>query len=195
MEEFSGQRFSRCSSWILGLFFLWSILCLCNVFRYSILNQKILQDRSRRIAWRQGELPALRGTVYSSEGDILASSSLEFFLCFEYSKTGEILSVHLGRTVKDGDRISAEELQILQPLLMQYPGRFRIESREVRRGLEQLRKIEKKYQTQLQGKKGTFVVMLDRFGRYVPGTLKVITPQVPGKSVTLTPEEEKECGL
>ena len=195
MDDFSGQRFSRCSGWILALFFFWCILCLCNVFRYSVLNQKPLQERSRKIAWRQGELPALRGTIYSSDGKILASSALEFFLSFDSNQTGKIIAEHLEREVKTGDRISASELKKLQILLMQNPNSFRIESRDIRSGSEQLQKIEKKYDTHLQGKNGTFIVMLDRFGRYVPGTLKVITQQIPGQPVTLTREEEKECGL
>ena len=94
--------------------------------------------------------------------------------------------------LKNGGKLFPEELAKLEPLLQQNPFALKIEMKEVRNGSPAVEALEKKYDSVLAGKNGSFVVMLDRYGRRVPGTLKVIRQQVPGKSVRLSPEEEKE---
>ena len=98
----------------------------------------------------------------------------------------------LNRPVLDGDLVSAREVQILEPHLGAFRSPFRIEARETRKCQPGSEKFEQKYKDILRGQDGLFVVMLDRFGKRVPGTMKVVRQQVPGKSVTLRPDEEKE---
>ena len=96
----------------------------------------------------------------------------------------------LGRPIRNGGKISDSELLKLEAITRRYPRNLRIKTIEQRNTSLFLAKMEEKYRSVLTGQDGIFVVMFDRYGRRVPGTLKVIRQPVPGKSVTLTPEEE-----
>lgn len=190
MEDQTGQSFRRNSGFILALFLFWSFLCICCVFYYSIIRQQELRKKARQIAWVQGNIPALRGTIYSSGGERLAYSTFEFFVLFKSEETGKHLTRLLGREIAPEGKISAKEMQFLESHLSTLPGPLRIEAREVRISPPELKDLEEKYDSVLRGKDGKFVVMLTRFRRRVPGTMKILRQQVPGKSVVLSRGEE-----
>ena len=192
MNDTDISDFRKKSGWIIVLILIWGIFSLAGVFCFSVVKRSEYQAKARETAWRQGTLPALKGTVYASDGTVLAASKLEFFLIWDKAKIGEAVREILGRPIRNGGKISESELTKLEELTRYYPRNLRIQTIEQRNTSSFLKKIEEKYNHILQGQDGVFVVMFDRYGRRVPGTLKVIRQQIPGRSVTLTPEEEAE---
>ena len=193
MENSAGQRFRKRSGIIAAGFLFWGFLSISFVFYFSVIRRDGLREQARMTAWRQGEFPALRGTVFSSEGKILAESKLEFLLFWESGKAGKSVSEILGRPVVSGCAVTEKELAEVERIVRNTPFALRIESREKRISAlppGKLGEIERKYDHVLRGRNGLFVVMLDRFGRLVPGTMKIIREESPGKSVVLTREEE-----
>ena len=190
MEDPDAQDFRKKSSWIIILILLWGFFALTSVFYFSILKRSEYQAKARETAWRQGILPALKGKIYSSDGTVLAASKLEFFLIWDKKHIGDSVQEILGRPIRNGGKISDSELLKLEAITRRYPRNLRIKTIEQRNTSLFLTKMEEKYRSVLTGQDGIFVVMFDRYGRRVPGTLKVIRQPVPGKSVTLTPEEE-----
>lgn len=192
MESSGGQIFRRRSGLITVCFLFWGFLALSCVFSFSVVKSDELRAQARRTAWRQGEIPALRGTLFSSKGKILAESRLGFVLRWESEKAGKAVGKILGRDVSSGCEISEKELSDLEPLIRNMPFALKIESREIRSGSPAAEKFERKYDEILRGRNGLFVVMLDRFGRIVPGTMKIVREQIPGRPVVLKADEEAE---
>ena len=192
MNDTDISDFRKKSGWIIVLILIWGIFSLTGVFCFSVIKRPEYQAKARETAWRQGTLPALKGTVYASDGTVLAASRLEFFLIWDKEKIGKAVRDVLARPIRNGGKISEAELPKLEELTRRYPRNLRIKTIEQRNTSPFLKKIEKKYSHILQGQDGLFVVMFDRYGRRVPGTLKVIRQQIPGRSVTLTPEEEAD---
>ena len=193
MEDPDGQSFHRRSRWIILVILFWGVVCLGCTFYYSIVKQKENKALSQKFAWRQGVLPALRGTIYTFDGKILAASKLEFFLFWKRERAKIAIEKLFGRSVVNGGKISGNELSMLKPLFRKYPSELWVETRENRKNTPGLQKIEEKYDSILKGQDGIFIVMHDRFGKQVPGSLKIIRKQVDGKSVTLSPGEESVC--
>ena len=80
MEEPDGQSFRKRSGWVIAAVIFWAALCFGSVVYFSIFNRNEYQKISLETAWRQGKIPALRGSIYASDGTVLAFSKLEFFL-------------------------------------------------------------------------------------------------------------------
>lgn len=193
MEEPEGQLFHRRSGWVIYAVLLWGVCCLFFTFYYSIIKQKDNKALSRKFAWRQGVLPALRGTIYTSDGKILVSSKLEFFLFWKKERVKNAAEELFGRSIVNGSKISGKEFSLLKPLFRRYPSELWVETREKRKTSPELQKIEEKYHSILNGQDGIFIVMHDRFGKQVPGSLQIIREKIDGKSVTLKPGEERFC--
>ena len=191
MDEPDGQRFRRRSGLIILFVLFWAFLCLGGVFYYSIVKRQHYRALARETAWRQGRLPALRGSIYASDGTLLAYSKLEFFLFWKPGPVKIALEDLFGRSLQNGGKISEKELSLLKPVYQKYPSKVWVETRERRFHAVDLNRIEEKYDSVLKGQDGIFVVMHDRYGRRVSGSMKVIREQIPGRSVTLAPGEEK----
>lgn len=191
MKEPEGTAFSRRSWWIILVFLSGAVICMGSTFYFSVIRQKEYKAKAKETAWRQGRLPALRGSIYSSDGTLLAYSKLEFFLFWKTDRVRKEVERRFGRTVQNGGKISEKEMARLEPVFRQYPSEIWIENRERRTHLADVSHIEEKFNSVLKGRDGVFIVMHDRFGRRVPGSLKVIREQIPGKTVILSQGEEK----
>lgn len=190
MEDPDRQYFRSRSGWVIACILIFAFFALCNNFYYAVVKRDELKERAKNTAWRQGKLPAIRGTIYASDGTVLASSKLEFYLTWGKNKAGIAARKQLGRYLRRGDQITEKELALLEPVFRWYPRDLKVETKERRSTSPALKKIEEKYDAVLRGQDGIYVVMLDRFRRRVPGTLKIIREQIHGRSVKLTPEEE-----
>jgi cell division protein FtsI/penicillin-binding protein 2 len=121
----------------------------------------------------------------------LASSRFEFFLFWKKERVKTAVETLFGRKIINGGEISEKELSLLDSIFKQYPSAIWVETRERRTSVPGIEHLEQKYDDVLRGEYGLFAVMHDRYGRRVPGSLKVVRKQVHGKHVTLKPGEEK----
>ena len=193
MEDSDSTLFRKRSGWIILAVLFWASVCLGGTFYFSIVRQNDYKKKIRNIAWRQGRLPALRGSIYSADGTLLAYSKLEFFIFWKRASVRKDLEKRFGRAVYNGMKISEEELAMLEPVFHKYPSSVWIENRERRIHLADVDEIETKFDNILKGQDGIFVVMHDRYGRRVQGSLKIIREQIPGRTVILSQNrEEKE---
>ena len=191
MDDSDGQRFRKRSGLIIAAVLLWAALCLGSVVYFTVCQKNYYRQKAMRTAWFQGRIPALRGSIYASDGSVLASSHLEFFLFWKKDHVKASVETLFGRKLYNGAEISEKELSRLDPIFQKHPSEIWVESRERRKRIRGIEFLERKYDSVLRGQDGLFVVMHDRYGRRVPGSLKIIREQVPGKSVTLSPGEEK----
>lgn len=191
MDDPEETTFLRRSRWIILTILFCALICMGSIFYFSVIKQKDYKRKALETAWRQGRLPALRGSIYASDGTLLAYSKLEFFLFWKKNRVKNEVESRFGRKIQNGGKISEKELALLEPVFSQYPSEIWIENRERRTHLKDVTHIEEKFDSVLKGKDGLFVVMHDRFGRRVPGSLKIIREQIPGKTVVLSEGEEK----
>ena len=195
MDDPDSPLFRKRSGWIILAVLFWAVICLGSTFYFSVFRHNDYKAKVRKIAWRQGRLPAMRGSIYSSNGTLLAYSKLEFFLFWKKVGRGDVkkeIEQLFGRTISYGTKISEKELSLLEPVFKKYPSAVWIENRERRIHLSDVDEIEEKFDSVLKGQDGIFVVMHDRFGRRVPGSLKIIREQIPGKTVVLSRKEESD---
>ena len=192
MDDADGQRFRKQSGLIIAAVLLWAALCFGSVVYFTVIQKKYYRQKALETAWFQGRIPALRGSIYSSDGTVLASSRLEFFLFWKKDKVKDAAEALFGRKLYNGAEISEKELALLDPIFKKYPSAVWVETRERRKRLPGIEHLEQKYDTVLRGQDGLFAVMHDRYGRRVPGSLKIIRAQIPGRSVTLSPGEENQ---
>lgn len=191
MEEPDGTTFSRRSWWIILALFACALIFVGSTFYFSVIKQQEYKARARETAWRQGRIPALRGAIYAADGTLLAYSKLEFFLFWKTERVKNTVEQYFGRIMQNGGKISGKELASLEPVFRKYPSEIWIENRERRTHLADVAHMEEKFDSVLKGQDGIFVVMHDRYGRRVPGSLKIIREQIPGKPVVLSREDEK----
>ena len=191
MDDREDQQFRKRSGFIIAAVLLWAVFCFAGVVWFSVIQQKQYRKKALETAWFQGSIPALRGTIYASDGSVLASSHFEFFLYWKKENAKTAVEALFGRKITDGGEISEQELSLLDPIFKQYPSAIWVETRERRTSVPGIEHLEHKYDDVLRGKYGLFAVMHDRYGRRVPGSLKVVRKQVHGKHVTLKPGEEK----
>ena len=193
MEEPDGQSFRKRSGWVIAAVIFWAALCFGSVVYFSIFNRNEYQKISLETAWRQGKIPALRGSIYASDGTVLAFSKLEFFLFWKNDKAKSAAEKIFGRSLTNGSKITGKEMTLLKEIFQKHPSEIWVETRERRTSSPGLEHIEKKYDSVLKGEDGLFVVMHDRYGRRVQGSLKIIREQIPGRTVILSQNsEEKE---
>lgn len=67
---------------------LWGIAAAIQVFNYSIRSQKKIMHNSRKIAWREGTIPACRGRILDKDGKVLAQNRLQFNLLLKNKLAG-----------------------------------------------------------------------------------------------------------
>ena len=191
MDDLDDQQFRKRSGFIIAAVLLWAFFCFVGVVWFSVIQQKQYRKKALETAWFQSSIPALRGTIYASDGTVLASSKFEFFLFWKKDKVKTAVESLFGRNIINGGEISEKELSLLDPVFKKYPSAIWVETRERRTSEPGIEHLEQKYDDVLRGENGLFAVMHDRYGRRVPGSLKVVKKQVHGKHVTLKPGEEK----
>ena len=72
----NSSAFKKRSGIILTLLLLWGILAAVQMVYYSYWNRERLLEESRYLAWREGEIPAMRGTICDRSGIKLAWTEL-----------------------------------------------------------------------------------------------------------------------
>ena len=72
----NSSAFKKRSGIILTLLLLWGLLAAVQMVYYSYWNRERLLEESRYLAWREGEIPAMRGTICDRSGIKLAWTEL-----------------------------------------------------------------------------------------------------------------------
>lgn len=62
---------------------LWGLGAVFYVYKYSVMQRKILLKEARRIAWRESSIPAKRGSILDSNGKVLAHDEFRIALILE----------------------------------------------------------------------------------------------------------------
>ena len=179
---------------------------------------KVYRAEALAMASKNGELSAIRGRIYASNGRLSVWSERSYDLLFKSSaltpERRALLNNILQNTLDIDDlprllpahpavikyNLTARELIAADQLSMQYP-EFAVELRwerlsdhaistqgEVRQinGMEYgISGLEKEYESRLRGTPGRFTVMLDRHGRWINSTFRIISPPVPGEDIFL----------
>ncbi len=194
---------------------VWAVVAAAHTLYFSVVTGKELVAEGERLAWREGELPALRGRILDRDGVPLAWTELynDLLLAREPERESRrrsldsALEAAFGRLVPQAlesglllkRSLSPEELLAAYGLLREFPELRivpRVERRcidypDVRRrigrtGVDGARMsgsdgLEGSYDAKLRGRPGRFMVMLDRSGNWVEGTLKIVErPQMGG---------------
>lgn len=174
-----------------------------------------------KISHKTGELAAIRGRIFDSNGELIVWSERSYDLFFNARKLPldrrKMLNKVLRSTLIAGlplqlpqhsgvlkYNLTADELATADELSSLYP-EFSVELRwerislhpppqlgEVRQqdGMEHgISGWEQKYESKLRGQPGAFSVMLDRRGRWINPTFRIIKPPVPGQDIYLNPME------
>lgn len=216
------SEFKKRSGIILCGLLLWGGLAAAHMIYYSWWERGRLLEESRYLAWREGGIPAMRGTLRDRDGIKLAWTELTHDLSL--SKNGlkaerytdlcarlkavfpdtppaeeEETRILLKRNLSPGEILKLQQLLQRCPELeiVPRPRRRTVDDPEIRKkiGETEFRKEQEResgisgweaeYDRELSGRPGVFRVMLDRRGAWVPGTIEILTPPVPGKDVTL----------
>ena len=216
--------FKKRSGAVLIILMIWGGLAAAHVIYYSCWKRCRLLEESLHLAWREGEIPAMRGRILTPDGIPLAWSELTHDLYrLKPARSGKndvvlpLLREFFGEPLEAEEKdayillkrgISPDQILRLRPLLRRFP-ELEIRPRPYRRNTDasalqaeigkteyrpELKREtgisgwEEKYDRKLAGTPGIFRVMLDRDGAWVPGTIEILAPPVPGKDVTLSPE-------
>ncbi len=217
-------EFKKRSGAVLLILMLWGGLAAAHVIYYSYWKRNRLLEESLHLAWREGELPAMRGRILTPDGVPLAWSELTHDLYrLKSSRAGKntrlrsLLHNFFGEPLEEEEdgtgillkrSISPDQILRLRPLLRRFP-ELEIRPRSYRRNTDipalraktgktqydpqrkreaGISGWEAEYDRELAGTPGIFRVMLDRSGAWVPGTIEILAPPMPGKDVTLPPE-------
>lgn len=214
--------FKKRSGVILLILMVWGFLAAAHVVYYSYWKRGKLLEESRYLAWREGNLPAMRGRILDKNGVKLAWSELTHDLYLSKAKLTRrrsavflpllqetfaepLLAEEEDSRILLRRALSPDEILKLRRILQRFPELELVpRSRRMNVGYPEIQaKIgktenrpdperetgisgwEAQYDRELAGTSGVFRVMLDRNGAWVPGTIEILTPPIPGKDVTL----------
>ena len=186
---------------ILILLLLWSIIALVKAFYLAGPGRNSRIEQAFKMASGHGRIPAMRGTVFDREKTPIIWDELRFELTAKRQLTpAEIrcISQTLGYNVPgpaNGSNLllsdlSPEDIKVLQDLIRQgFPIRINCKRERIfavsANCRKQLKKIEADHESELVGTDGSYIVLLDRFRNWIPGSFKLIAKPVPGKDVII----------
>ena len=205
--------FQRRSGIILLLLAGWAILAAAHVVYYTCWKREKLLEQSLHLAWREGTVPAARGSILDKNGVPLVWTELTHDLTLPRSRNSAARTEMLIRHLKtilyplqaeaDADRVflkrnlTPEEILRLRRFTILYP-ELEIRPHMERKTLnlpeihEKWTEWEEKYDSELAGTSGLFRVMLDSTGAWVPGTTEILAAPIPGRNVTVPYELKGE---
>ena len=68
---------------LLIIFGVWALLAAGRLFYFTVIQQDRLKKESRQLAWREAEIPVIRGRILSADGVPLAWSNASCSLYLE----------------------------------------------------------------------------------------------------------------
>ncbi len=208
----SDAVFQRRSGIILLLLAGWAILAAAHVVYYTCWKREKLLEQSLHLAWREGTIPAARGSILDKNGVPLVWTELTHDLALPRNRRSartEMLIRHLTTVLfplhfeTDAERVvlkrnlTPEEILRLRRFTILYP-ELEIRPHMERKTLnipeihEKWTEWEEKYNSELAGTAGLFRVMLDSTGAWVPGTTEILAAPIPGRNVTVPYELKGE---
>ncbi len=190
------SSFEKRTGIVLSFLLAWAVITAAHVFFYTVIARDSLLAESHKIAWREGDLPALRGRILDPNLNVLARDETQFSLIFRTEPSSEArkkiildeVSAACPRAAgKLPEKLTAAEASALKRIAAKYPELgFEMKTMRRRSDLvsgERLKSLEELYNPVLAGKNGRFAVMLDRTGRWLPGSLKVLREPIHGRDV------------
>lgn len=204
--------FQRRSGIILLLLAGWAILAAAHVVYYTCWKREKLLEQSLHLAWREGTIPAARGSILDKNGVPLVWTELMHDLVLPRNRRSartEMLIRHLTTVLfplhfeTDTERVflkralTPQEILRLRRFTILYP-ELEIRPRMERKTLndpeirEKQAEWEEEYDSKLAGTSGLFRVMLDSAGTWVPGTTEILAAPIPGRNVTVPYELKGE---
>lgn len=187
-------------NWIIAILLLWSMAALCKAFFLAGPGRASRIEEAFKMASGRGRIPARRGTVYDRLHTPVIWDELRFELLARRHLTKKE-KLRLNRTlgydltISENDRLllsdlSPDEIKTLQPLIRQgFPIRINCKRERIfavsAHCREKLQKIELLYDKKLSGSDGRYIVLLDRFRNWIPGSWKLMQKPVPGEDVTI----------
>ena len=189
--------FQRRSGIILLLLAGWAILAAAHVVYYTCWKREKLLEQSLHLAWREGTIPAARGSILDKNGVPLVWTELTHDLVLPRNRRSartEMLIRHLTTVLfplhfeTDAERVFLKRALTPQEILRLR--RFTtLNDPEIR---EKQAEWEEEYDSKLAGTSGLFRVMLDSTGAWVPGTTEILAAPIPGRNVTVPYELKGE---
>ncbi len=172
---------------------------------YSALRGQIISDKGTPLAWSEKKYAIILSRMISVERGKELFQELNAIYPKNYQSLSDVQIPHL---LCSG--LNPEQVEMAIELQKKYP-EIQLTSRVERivRDEPELRKsigevawingiltgisgLEKKYNTVLSGKDGTYKVMVSRHGQWIPGSWQVVTPPQNGLNVNLTNAPEKD---
>lgn len=209
----SDAVFQRRSGIILLLLAGWAILAAAHILYYTCWRREKLLEQSLHLAWREGTVPAARGSILDKNGVPLVWTELTHDLTLPRSRNSAARTEMLIRHLKtilyplqaeaDAERVflkralTPQEILRLRRFTILYP-ELEIRPRMERKTLndpevrEKQAEWEEEYDSKLAGTSGLFRVMLDSAGTWVPGTTEILAAPIPGRNVSIPYELKGE---
>ena len=188
-------------NWILALLILWSIVALGKAFYLAGPGRSSRIEQAFKMASGRGRIPAQRGTVFDRDKTPVIWDEMRFELTAkrdlkpsEIRRINQVLGYNIPRADADSrlllSDLSPDDIKALQELIQQgFPIKITCKRERIfaisAHSRSRLEKIEAEHLDKLTGTDGSYIVLLDRFRNWIPGSFRLISKPVPGEDVII----------
>ena len=163
---------------ILSFLLIWAVVAAAHVFYYAVVKREESLKETRRIAWREAEIPSLRGRILDKNGVPAAWSELRHNLVLEKIPESRRRRDNLFR----GIRRFFPEHELPHPMKLPLLLKNDLSPNDAGEAVG-VSGLEREYDLELSGTSGRMTVMLDRNGNWCYDTLRITRQAKNGEDI------------